>query len=400
MEFGIEAIGYYFGAINAEVKPIYEHRQLDMKLLTGRDIRKRTLALAWEDPVTNAVNAAKEIINEMSAQQRASISTIITATESAIDFRKSIATSVIEFLDIPGGCRAFEIKQACYGGIAALQTAYGLVCANPDERVLVICTDIPRSAGACTYEEPTQGSGAVALIVSAYPKLARLNSFRPAFYSTNIYDTFRPGLIIETGDREKAYMNFLASYEKCMRQFCEKNNLEDIRNAFDYFIYPGIAKLPFNHIMKRWYHMCETDIEAEFSEKVEPSLWLWRDVGNLYSATVFTVLLGAIANAENREVRMGMFAYGSGSSAEFMDLTLSPNWNTHFSQQHLLSIYRSLDTVSHAEYLNIVEKYYTHGFGIENFVPERDYYYERYFEGKNHLILKRISSYKREYMFS
>src|SRR5206468_4499968 len=99
--------------------------------------------LPFEDPVTNAVNAARPIIDRLAPADRASIELVAVGTESSFDFGKSMSTYVHHYLGLSPRCRSFEVKHACYAGTAALQAAAGIVGADPTRgaRALVVATD-------------------------------------------------------------------------------------------------------------------------------------------------------------------------------------------------------------------------------------------------------------------
>ena len=61
-------------------------------------LMKETVPLQFEDPITYAVNAAKPIIDELSEEEKNKIEMVITATESSIDFGKSLSTYVHQHL--------------------------------------------------------------------------------------------------------------------------------------------------------------------------------------------------------------------------------------------------------------------------------------------------------------
>src|SRR5690606_13380750 len=79
---------------------------------------------------------------------------------------------------------------ACYSGTAALQAGIGIVSRFPEERVLVIASDIAR------YEldspgEPTQGAGAVAMLISADPAPAEIEP-ATGLFTADVDDFWRP----------------------------------------------------------------------------------------------------------------------------------------------------------------------------------------------------------------
>ncbi len=99
----------------------------------------------------------------------------IVATESGVDNSKSTAAYVSELLGLSHEIRTIELKQACYAATAGLQLAKGHIALAPDKKALVIGSDIARY-GLKTPGEPTQGGGAVAMLVSKDPKLVTLEA--------------------------------------------------------------------------------------------------------------------------------------------------------------------------------------------------------------------------------
>ncbi|MBD9412876.1 hydroxymethylglutaryl-CoA synthase, partial [Pseudomonas stutzeri] len=120
-----------------------------------------------QDIVTLGANAAAKVLTPSS---RASLGMILVGTESGVDASKSAALFIHDLLALPEWVRAVELKEACYGGTAALMMARDYVASHPDKSVLVIAADIARY-GLATAGEVTQGAGAVAMIVKADPRL-------------------------------------------------------------------------------------------------------------------------------------------------------------------------------------------------------------------------------------
>ncbi len=65
---------------------------------------------------------------------------VITCTESAFDFGKSMSTYCHDLLGLNRNCRLFELKNACYSGVAGLQMAVNFVLSqtSPGAKALVI----------------------------------------------------------------------------------------------------------------------------------------------------------------------------------------------------------------------------------------------------------------------
>ena len=140
-----------------------------------------------EDIVTMGAAAALPLIERNGAE---GIRTIMFATASGVDQSKAAGVPVQRLLGLPSQVRVVELKQACYGGTAALQAALGIVSRNPNERVLIISSDIARyqldSPG-----EPTQGAGAVAMLVSANPALLEIEA-AAGLFTDDVDDFWRP----------------------------------------------------------------------------------------------------------------------------------------------------------------------------------------------------------------
>ncbi|PIJ20702.1 hydroxymethylglutaryl-CoA synthase, partial [Leucobacter sp. OLES1] len=158
------------------------HHLLDLGVLaerTGVDPDKYRLGLGQdemsfpapdEDIVTMGATAALALLDRNGMD---GVRTLLFATESGLDHSKAAGVFVHKLLGLPAQVRVAEIKQACYGGTAAIQAAVGIVQRNPRERVLVIASDIARYA-LDSPGEPTQGAGAAAMLISADPALVEI----------------------------------------------------------------------------------------------------------------------------------------------------------------------------------------------------------------------------------
>ena len=100
MRVGIEAINFYGGGAYINVSDIFEGRNLDKSRFSNLLIDKKSVALPCEDPVTHGVNAAKPIIDSLSAEEKNKIELVITSSESGIDFGKSMSTYIHDYLGL------------------------------------------------------------------------------------------------------------------------------------------------------------------------------------------------------------------------------------------------------------------------------------------------------------
>ena len=92
MEVGIEAINFYGGPTYIDVIDIFKGRGLDMERFGNLMMEKKSVGLPCEDPITNAVNAAKPLIDRLSEKEKNRIELVIASSESGVDFGKSIST--------------------------------------------------------------------------------------------------------------------------------------------------------------------------------------------------------------------------------------------------------------------------------------------------------------------
>jgi hydroxymethylglutaryl-CoA synthase len=69
-----------------------------------------------------------------------------------------------------------EFKQACLSGIYAVKNAIRFIKSDaPKSRAIVVCSDIALYQMG-TSGEPTQGSGAAAILIESNPKIAEVHT--------------------------------------------------------------------------------------------------------------------------------------------------------------------------------------------------------------------------------
>ncbi|MGM9894209.1 MAG: hydroxymethylglutaryl-CoA synthase family protein, partial [Ligilactobacillus ruminis] len=188
MKIGIDKIGFYTSNMYVDMTELANARNEDPnKYLIGIGQEKMAVIPPTQDAVTLGANAAFKILTE---EDKKTIDLVIFATESGIDNSKSGAVYVSRLLGLSPYLRAVELKQACYGATAALQLAKGHVALNPDNKALVIGSDIARY-GLRTKGEPTQGGGACAMIVGQNPRILELEE-TSACYMEDVMDFWRP----------------------------------------------------------------------------------------------------------------------------------------------------------------------------------------------------------------
>jgi len=410
MSVGIEAMNAYVGQAYIDIRELFVARNLNIERFANLMMLEKSINVPCEDPVTNAVNAAKPIIDALTDKERNSIEMVITSSESGLDFGKSLSTYIHHYLGLSKHCRLFEVKQACYAGTASLQMAMNYIASNvsPGAKVLVITSDVARAAAKMTYAEPSQGVASVAMLVSDQPDVFEMDFGANGIYGYEVMDTCRPLPEIETGDPDLSLLVYMDCLENSFKHYATRRDNVDFQNTFDYLAFhtpfAGLVKASHRKMMRELKKATPQDIEADFKQRMEPSLSYCRHVGNVYSGTVYLALAGLIANADyESSKRVGVFSYGSGCSSEFYSGLITPQ-----SKQKLLNmkIKEALDTrykLSIDAYDKMLDLNMEWLFGTQNKKVDLNAFsdvYQKQFLNKNLLMLKEINNYHREYVWS
>lgn len=410
MNVGIEAINAYVGQTYLDVRTLFEARGLDLARFDNLMMQKKAVGLPCEDPVTNAVNAAKPIIDQLSEADKNSIELLITATESGLDFGKSLSTYIHDYLGLSRQCRLFEVKQACYAGTAGLQMAVNYVAAQPfaNTKALVIATDAARSTSKETYAEPSMGIGAVAMLVSRRPDIMALDLGATGMYSYEVMDTCRPRADVELGDPDLSLLSYLDCLEGAYQAYQDRVDGVDVQHTFDYLAFhtpfAGMVKGAHRKLMRSVKKMVPPEIEADFQARLGPSLAYCVQVGNIYSATVHLALCSLIDNADiDRPKRVGLFSYGSGCASEFYSGVVTPAAKEKLSQMQIVRRLANRHELSMAEYDHLLDSNDQWLFGIQDKTVEMNGYagiYDRQFAGRGLLVLNKVEGFHRIYEWS
>jgi hydroxymethylglutaryl-CoA synthase len=225
-------------------------------------------------------------------------------------------------------CRVFETKHACYGGTAALMMALDWIRSGSarGQKALIICSDIARY-GLKTAGEPTQGAGAVALLVSEAPRLLALEPELSGQHSVDVHDFWRPLFSKDAFvDGHYSVQCYLDAVTGAYGHFREKSpgvKADDFA-AIAYHV-------PYGKMAKKAHRALralegDPNPDASFEAQVGSSLTLPSQVGNLYTGSLYLALASTLATSAQAldGQKVGLFSYGSGSCAEFFVGTVTP----------------------------------------------------------------------------
>ena len=409
MAVGIEGINAYVGGASLGVKELFEARGLELQRFGNLMMERKSVNLPCEDPVTNAVNAAKPLVDALTSQDRDRIELVVVGTESGLDFGKPISTYIQEYLGLGRRCRSFEVKHACYGGTAALQTAAAIVSTSSvGTKALVIAADAASVAARNTYWEPSQGAGAVAMIVGEQPVVLALDDGAHAFYSHEVMDTLRPRPDLEVGDSDLSLLSYLDCLEQSFLGYTERVERVDVVQSFDHLVlhtpFAGMVKGAHRNLLRRHTQLGAEQIETDFEVRVAQSLCYCQQVGNVYSAALYLALCSLIDNAAFHVAkRVGCFSYGSGCGSEFYSGVIGPSAGERLAGQAIGDAIAARHQLTMEEYERISDLSIHRMSGVENHVFDIGGYegiYASHFDGRGLLVLDRIEQFHRRYRWS
>jgi len=353
MPVGIDDISFYTANFSLDLQELAAHNGSDAaKYTVGIGQERMSVPGADEDVVTMAANACMPLLEGMveRGEDPGAIRTILFATETGIDQSKAAGVYLHSLLKMSPRCRVVELKQACYSATAAVQLATAWVARKPNEKVLVIASDIARYERQ-TPGEATQGCGAVAMIVSAEPRLIVLDP-ETGVHTEDVMDFWRPNYrstaLVDGKYSTKVYLRCVRSAWQDFKQ------QSDLKFAdFDYFCYhlpfSRIAQKAHNHLANgNAHHLSEQTLDDQISS----SLIYNRITGNSYTAAMYIGLISLLDNtaANLTGKRIGFFSYGSGSVGEFFTGTLVKGYQKMLHKQSHQAMLAARKALSYADY--------------------------------------------------
>jgi hydroxymethylglutaryl-CoA synthase len=301
------------------------------KLTAGLGVHEMAIAAPCEDVVTLAATAGARLLRAAHVDP-AEIGMLVVATETGVDHSKPVSIFVHDLLDVGPRCRVFELKHACYAGTAALMSAADWVRAGQDRRALVIAADIARYALG-SPGEPTQGAGAVAMLVGHEPRALRLGTESGTFAS-NVHDFWRPldqrEAIVDGKYSVECYLDALTGAFDAYRRHETPGESVTARLArvLYHAPFPKMALKAHRRLLELDRPELSEGAAAEsYATQVAPGLAGVARVGNTYTASLY-FCLAALLEAEAATLagrRLGLFSYGSGCCAEFFTGEVAPD---------------------------------------------------------------------------
>ena len=348
MKIGIDKIACYTPGHYLDLKTLASLYQKDPSAyydVLGQE--QMSMPTPDEDAITQGANAAWQILKDEDCSQ---IKTLYFATESAVDQSKSCGMYLHRLLNLPSNCRVIELKQACYSGTFALRAAINEIEKNSEQKSLVVMSDIARY-GLGSPGELTQGAGAVAMLITANPKIAEINP-DAGIYAEDAMDFWRPNYRDEAFvDGQYSVRLYLKMMLKAWHDLKAKRSTElaSMMSFCFHLPFSTIAEKAFSRLARKEEQVVS---DQDMATKVHPGLQYNRLTGNCYTASLYQSFCSLLDN-DARDLSgtdVGLFSYGSGSMAEFFTATIQPGYRQHICSDYHKSIYHERKELDYEEY--------------------------------------------------
>ncbi|MFL5348424.1 MAG: hydroxymethylglutaryl-CoA synthase family protein [Hyalangium sp.] len=381
---GIEALAIAVPRRYVDIEDLARARGVDpAKYTAGLGAREMAVADPGEDSVSLAATAAARLLRTHNVDP-ARLGMLVVGTETGVDHSKPVAAHVQGLLKLPRAMRVFDSQHACYGGTAGLMAATEWIAsgAAAGRSAIVVCSDIARY-GLNTAGEPTQGAGAVALLVSEQPDLLALDVGLNGVCSMDVYDFWRPvGRREAVVDGHYSIQCYLEALSGAYRGWREQ--------ALAHEVVRWGSTLPGEQLARILYHVpfCKMarkahtqlrlcDLEdasntpaataeareelaksaSSYEAQVASSLTLNARIGNVYTASLYLALAGLLhgEGAALSGQRIGLLSYGSGCCAEFYSGVVGEKAARRMAQTDVEAVLARRERVSIQEYERIMQ---------------------------------------------
>ena len=363
-DVGIDSVGFYAPRYYVKLDDLAQKRNVDPnKFKKGLMAHEMRIPEVNEDIISLGLKAGYQALMKGGISPK-SIDALFVGTETITYAVKSVSNIFAELLEISPNAFTMDSYNACAGGTLALLNAIALVEKEIINKALVISADIS-SYHLGSPSEATQGSGAVALVISKNPRVASFSEkfgkvsgnvddfFRAAYdknakafghYSVKTYLDFQlkayDDLIKNIGDFHADYYTFHAPYSKLpvkiMQEIIQKrwithildlpklnrgNIKASILKKLDAFMH-DITVLPewLYLKLKERGHSSETlesisyKLIGNFTEKVLPQLRVPSHFGNMYNASIWAQIIYILEKYARINDTIYFGSYGSGAT--------------------------------------------------------------------------------------
>ena len=320
MKIGIDKIGFAMPKYFLDIADLAKARNINAnKYVKGLLQLEMSIAPITQDIVTLGATAASEFLTE---EDKKNIDMIIIGTESGIDQSKSASIFIHSLLGLSPFTRAIEVKEACYGGTAAIAIAKNHVVSNPESSVLVITSDLAKYGIGATGES-TQGAGSCAMLIKKDPSILILNDDN-VYQTRDIMDFWRPNYSdFPHVDGHFSTKQYLDCLETTWNEYSKKFNksLDNFEAICFHLPFPKIGLKGLNTIVPKQEN---ENLKDKLNENFHTSIIYNQKVGNIYTGSLYLNLLSLLENSKSLSSgdNILMYSYGSGAVCEIFSVTL------------------------------------------------------------------------------
>ena len=320
MKIGIDKIGFAMPKYFLDIADLAKARNINAnKYVKGLLQLEMSIAPITQDIVTLGATAASEFLTD---EDKKNIDMIIIGTESGIDQSKSASIFIHSLLGLSPFTRAIEVKEACYGGTAAIAIAKNHVASNPESSVLVITSDLAKYGIGVTGES-TQGAGSCAMLIKKDPSILILNDDN-VYQTRDIMDFWRPNYSdFPHVDGHFSTKQYLDCLETTWNEYSKKFNksLDNFVAICFHLPFPKIGLKGLNTIVPKQEN---ENLKDKLNENFHTSIIYNQKVGNIYTGSLYLNLLSLLENSKSLSSgdNILMYSYGSGAVCEIFSVTL------------------------------------------------------------------------------
>jgi len=349
VKVGIDALSFYTPRYQLTLDTLAQGRGVDPdKFILGLGQKSMSIVPPGEDIVTMGASASKYLLQHEDVE---SIAMVLFATESGIDQSKAAGLYIQELLQLPTSIRILEIKQACYAGTGALQFALPYLRENQDKKILVIASDVARY-GLNTPGESSQGAGAVAMLLSAHPRILAIDG-EYGVVSESVMDFWRPNYsdvaFVDGKYSSKLYLSMLEKSFRAYEKMSHRTFLDHAHVCYHAPV-PRLVEKAHQHLFKLTQQTALSDLDCQ--AQMHDALYYNRQMGNSYTASLYVSLLSLLdrTNHDLSHARIGFYSYGSGCVAEFFSGIVQPGYQQMLHQAHHQTLLEKRQVLSYPDY--------------------------------------------------
>lgn len=321
-----------------------------------------------EDVVSLALTAVSHLMRSTKISYT-DVGRLEVGTETIIDKSKSIKTSLMRLFTESGNVEVegLDCTNACYGATAALfnSVAWAESTAWDGRYAIVVATDIAIYAPGPA--RATGGAAAVAMLIGRGSDVAiRFEVGLRATCMGNTYDFYKPKVNDEYPivNGQETIDTFYYALDRCYERYVERASTADDETfdvsgeSLDYCIFhapfnklvrKSFARLMYNDLLRSKAGTVERFKSVEeyrgigreklasnrkaqdallrlsqeaYENKCGPATWVGKEIGNCYTASLYSSLAGLISEKGRNIVgkRLLMFSFGSGFAASMFSL--------------------------------------------------------------------------------